>query len=116
MSSGELTLVLRGVAVGLALALMLAGFGLQRRARLALLPVLACLVAYLLRSAPQTLGWPIAVLVPLAVGAMLFPVAFWWLVHSAFEDRADVPNRVAQVAPQAVDPDGRGAPGRVRHV
>ena len=32
--------------------------------------------------------------------ALLFPVSFWWLVHNAFEDRADVdwPVCVAAVA------------------
>jgi AraC-like DNA-binding protein len=25
------------------------------------------------------------------VGALLFPVSFWWLVHNAFEDRSDLP-------------------------
>ncbi|HUG22618.1 AraC family transcriptional regulator [Piscinibacter sp.] len=87
----ELTLVLRGTAVGLALALMLAGAGLPRRARLALLPMLACLVAYLVRAAPQLRGSPIEALLPLSVGALLFPVAFWWLVRNAFEDRVDIP-------------------------
>jgi AraC-like DNA-binding protein len=86
-----LILGLRGVAVGLALALVLAGAGLPRRARLALVPVLVCLAAYLLRSAPQAWSWPGAALVPLAVGALMFPLSFWWLVHSVFDDRADLP-------------------------
>jgi len=81
MSSEELTLVLRGVAVGLALVLWLAALALQRRARLALVPVLACVAAYLLRSAPQSTGLPLAVLVPLSIAATLFPLAFWWLVR-----------------------------------
>ena len=87
----ELTLALRGIAVGLALALMLAGVGLPRRAQLALLPLLVCLAAYLLRSAPQTRGWSSEALLPLSLGALLFPLAFWWLVHSAFDDRVDIP-------------------------
>lgn len=86
-----LTFGLRGIAVGLAVALLLACTGSQRRARLALLPVLVCLVAYLMRSAPEAHAWPVAALLPLAVGALLFPLAFWWLVHCAFDDRADVP-------------------------
>ncbi|MGR4869301.1 helix-turn-helix domain-containing protein [Variovorax sp. LARHSF232] len=86
------TLALRFTAVGLALALMLAGLvGLPRRAQFALLPLLACLASYLLRSAPQARGWPVGLLLPLSLGALLFPLAFWWLVRSAFDDRVDVP-------------------------
>ncbi len=86
------TLALRFIAVGLALALTLAGLvGLPRRAQLALLPLLACLAAYLLRSAPQARSWPVGLLLPLSLGALLFPMAFWWLVRSAFDDRVDVP-------------------------
>jgi AraC-like DNA-binding protein len=87
----ELTLALRGLALGLALALLLAATGLHRQGRRALWPVLAGLMAYLLRGAPQLAGAPLAVLLPLAVGALLVPATFWWLVHSAFDDRADVP-------------------------
>jgi AraC-like DNA-binding protein len=87
----EATLALRGLAVGLCLALILAGAGAPRRARQALWPALTCLVAYVLRSAPQAGAWPVEVLFPLSVGALLFPLAFWWLVHCAFDDRADVP-------------------------
>jgi len=72
----QLALVLRGVALGLAFALAIAS---------------AWLLAYLVRSAPQLADAPAVVLLPLSVGALLFPVAFWWLVHTAFEDRADVP-------------------------
>jgi len=85
------TLALRGLAAGLVLALVLAGTTAPRRARLALGPVLACLAAYLLRSAPQANGWPGVVLLPLSAGALLFPMAFWWLVRRAFDDRVDVP-------------------------
>jgi AraC-like DNA-binding protein len=87
----EATLALRGLAVGLGLALILAGTGAPRRARQALWPALVCLAAYVLRSAPQVRGWPGEVLLPLSVGALLFPLAFWWLVHCAFDDRVDVP-------------------------
>lgn len=87
----EPTLALRFLAVGLALALMLASIRLPRRAQLALLPLLVCLAAYLLRSAPQARDWPGVVLLPLAIGALLFPLAFWWLVRSAFDDRGDIP-------------------------
>lgn len=87
----EATLALRGLAVGLGLALVLAGTGAPRRTRQALWPALACLAAYVLRSAPQARGWPAEVLLPLSVGALLFPLAFWWLVHCAFDDRVDVP-------------------------
>lgn len=81
----------RGVAVGLLLALMLAGTALAGPARRALLPMLACLGAYLLRAAPESSHAPVAWLLPLAVGALLFPVAFWWLVRNAFADRSDLP-------------------------
>ena len=84
-------LVLRAVAVSFASMLVIAGVGLPRRARWALLPMLLCLMAYLVRSAPQWAGSSPEVLLPLAVGALLFPVAFWWLVHNAFEDRTDLP-------------------------
>lgn len=84
-------LVLRGMALGLAFALVIAAAGLPSRARRALLPMLLCLLAYLVRSAPQLAEAPIGLLLPLSVGALLFPVAFWWLVHTAFEDRADLP-------------------------
>jgi AraC-like DNA-binding protein len=92
---------MRGLAVGLALALILAGAGLGPRVRWSLWPVPLCLVAYLLRSAPPVHGGPLALLLPLSVGALLFPVAFWWLVHSAFDDRADVP-RLAWAASAAL--------------
>src|SRR5262245_41685087 len=84
----SVVLGLRGVAVGLVLALTLAGVGLPGRARSALLPMLTCLFAYVLRSAPQARAWPVELVLPLSVGALLFPLAFWWLVHSAFDDRA----------------------------
>lgn len=84
-------LVLRAVAVSFAAILVIASVGLPRRARWALLPMLLCLMAYLVRSAPQWAGSGPEVLMPLAIGALLFPVAFWWLVHNAFEDRTDLP-------------------------
>jgi len=87
----QLALVLRGVALGLAFALTIATAWLPGRARRALLPMLLCLLAYLVRSAPQLAQAPVVLLLPLSVGALLFPVAFWWLVHTAFEDRADLP-------------------------
>ena len=82
---------MRSVAITFAAVLMLASAGLPRRARWALLPMLLCLTAYLVRSAPQWAALPPGVLLPLSVGALLFPVAFWWLVHNAFEDRFDMP-------------------------
>jgi AraC-like DNA-binding protein len=87
----ELALVLRGAAVGLALSLALAALSLPSRPRRALLPVLLCLVGYLVRSSPQVRTWPFAALLPMSIGALLFPLAFWWLVHNAFDDRVDVP-------------------------
>lgn len=86
-----LALGLRGVALGLAFALALATAWLPGRACRALLPMLMCLMAYLARSAPQLAGAPTIAWLPLALGALLVPVAFWWLVHTAFEDRADLP-------------------------
>jgi len=93
-----LAIALRGVALGFAFALALATVWLSGRPRRALLPMLLCLMAYLVRSAPQLGEAPTAVLLPLAVGALLFPVAFWWLVHTAFEDRADLPWPAAAAA------------------
>jgi AraC-like DNA-binding protein len=87
----QLALVLRAVAITLAAVLVIAGAGLPRRARWALVPMLLSLVAYLVRSAPEMVGSPLEQRVVFGVGALLFPVAFWWLVHNAFEDRADVP-------------------------
>lgn len=82
---------LRGLAVGLVLALLLGSLRLPIRARLALWPLLACLTAYLVRGEPLAAGWPVAALLPLSVAALVFPVAFWWLVHNVFDDRADLP-------------------------
>ena len=87
----ELTLALRGLTVGLALALLLARNGLPSRGKRALWPILACLTAYVLRSSPQAREWADAALLPLSIGALLFPLAFWWLVHCAFDDRGDLP-------------------------
>ena len=84
-------LLLRAVAVSFASVLLFASAGLPRRPRWALLPMLLCLLAYLVRSAPQMAGSSGPLLLPLAIGALLFPVAFWWLVHNAFDDRADLP-------------------------
>jgi AraC-like DNA-binding protein len=81
----------RGVAVGLLLALILLGASLASRARRALLPMLVCLGAYLLRSAPELEPATWVWLGPLALGALLFPVAFWWLVRNVFADRSDLP-------------------------
>ena len=85
-------LVLRVVAVSFASILAIASVSLPRHARWALLPMLLCLTAYLIRSAPQWVGAStIGLLLPLTIGALLFPVAFWWLVHNAFEDATDLP-------------------------
>jgi len=84
-------LVARIVAISFAAVLAIASVGLPRRARWALLPMLVCLMAYLVRSAPQSAAAPFEVLLPLSVAALLFPVAFWWLVHNAFDDRSDLP-------------------------
>ena len=51
----QLALVLRSTAVGFAFVLATASAGLPRRARLALLPMLLCLMAYLVRSAPESI-------------------------------------------------------------
>jgi len=85
------SLVLRVVALSFVSVLLIAGVGLPRRARWALLPMLLCLGAYLVRSAPQWAGASPELLLPLSVGALLFPVAFWWMVHNVFEDRTDLP-------------------------
>lgn len=93
-----LSLVLRGSAVGLVLAIALAGAHVPRRVRWALLPLLLCLAAYLVRSAPQLRDAGVEPLLPFAVGALLFPASFWWLVHNAFEDRADMPRPAVAAA------------------
>jgi AraC-like DNA-binding protein len=84
-------LVLRALAIGVALALAVALLKAPARARGAVLPVLLCVIAYLLRAAPELAQAPVAVLLPLSIGALGFPVAFWWLVRNGFEDKADVP-------------------------
>jgi AraC-like DNA-binding protein len=110
----HLPLLLRGAALGLLLALLLAvvpaGTPGSRRGRRVLLPLLACLAAYLLRSAPQLRDAPPVLLAPLAAGALLFPVAFWWLVRNAFEDRADLP-RPAALAAAVLLAAGLASPG-----
>lgn len=84
-----LELVLRSVAVSLALVLALHALRLPRRPRLALSPLLICLAAYLALPVVLCTGSPLGA--PLLVAALLFPFAFWWLAHTAFEDRNDVP-------------------------
>lgn len=87
----SLPLLLRAVAVSFALVLAVTVVGSTRKARAAMLPMLLCLVGYLIRSAPESVGLALPVLLIVHVGALLFPVALWWLVHNAFEDRADLP-------------------------
>lgn len=84
-------LVLRALAIGVALAFAVALLKAPAQARRVLLPLLLCVMAYLLRAAPELAHAPAAVLLPLSIGALGFPVAFWWLVRNGFEDRADVP-------------------------
>ncbi|TMG97312.1 MAG: helix-turn-helix domain-containing protein [Betaproteobacteria bacterium] len=84
-------LLLRTVAISLALVLALHGLALGRRPRLALLPLLACLASYLVCSAPGALCLSEAWLAPLLLASVMFPVAHWWLAHTAFADRNDVP-------------------------
>jgi AraC-like DNA-binding protein/uncharacterized membrane protein YhdT len=91
-----IALLLRGTALGFVVLLL--AVGPAGRARRALWPLLVCLVAYLLRSAPQAAGAPLWVLLPLSVGALLFPVAFWWMVRIAFDDRTDLPWAASAVA------------------
>lgn len=81
----------RGLGVGLAAVLLAIAIVVPRPGRHALLPLVLCLVAYLLRTAPQATLTPWPVLVLLSVGALLFPVAFWWLLHNVFDDRRDMP-------------------------
>lgn len=96
----DFSLLLRGAALTLVAVLAWATLRIAGRARWALLPLLVCLAAYLMRSAPQWGGAPSPVmLLPLTVGALLFPAAFWWMVHAAFADRTDVPPVVAVAAP-----------------
>ena len=96
----DFSLLLRGAALTLVAVLAWATLRIAGRARWALLPLLVCLAAYLMRSAPQWGGAPSPVmLLPLTVGALLFPAAFWWMVHGAFADRTDVPPAVAAGVP-----------------
>ena len=83
--------MLRALAIGVALAVAVALLKAPAPARRVLLPLLLCVMAYVLRSTPEVAHAPIAVLLPLSIGALAFPVAFWWLVRNAFEDKADVP-------------------------
>lgn len=92
-----IALLLRGTALGFAVLLLAVGWG-SGRARRALVPLLVCLAAYLLRSAPEAVVAPTWVLVPLAVGALLFPLAFWWLVRVAFDDQTNLAWPVPKVA------------------
>jgi AraC-like DNA-binding protein len=87
----SILLLLRGIDIGLAAVLTAVALALPGRGRRALLPLVLCLVAYLLRSAPEAMAAPLPLLVMLSVGALLFPVAFWWLHHNVFDDRADLP-------------------------
>lgn len=82
---------LRGVDIGLAGILLAVAGALPRRQSLALLPLVVCLVSYLLRSAPEAVAAPWPVLLALSIGALLFPVAFWWLLRNVFDDRSDIP-------------------------
>jgi AraC-like DNA-binding protein len=84
-------LILRALAMGVALAIAVALLKAPARARKVLLPLLLCVMAYVLRSTPALARAPVAVLLPLSIGALAFPVAFWWLVRNGFEDKADVP-------------------------
>jgi AraC-like DNA-binding protein len=89
LSSTEL--VLRTAAISLALMLALNSLRLARRPRLALLPLMVCLAAYLVCSAPGALCLVEAWLAPLLLASIVFPFAYWWLAHTAFEDRDDLP-------------------------
>jgi AraC-like DNA-binding protein len=81
----------RGIGVGLAGVLLALALALPNRERRALLPLVLCLIAYLLRSAPEAMAAPLPLVVLLSVGALLFPMAFWWLLHTVFDDRIDMP-------------------------
>jgi AraC-like DNA-binding protein len=87
----SLLIFLRGVDIGLAAVLLAVAAAMPRRLRLALVPLVVCLVSYLLRSAPEAVAAPWPVLLVPSIGALLFPVAFWWLLHNVFDDRTDVP-------------------------
>jgi len=87
----ELLSSLRGIDIGLTAVLLAFALALPPRASAVLWPLPLCLLAYLLRSAPWAVAAPVPVLLPLTSGALLFPVAFWWLLHNVFDDRADLP-------------------------
>lgn len=100
LMADDFSLLLRGAALTLAAVLACATLRMPGRARWTLLPLLVCLAAYLVRSAPQWGGAPSSpILPPLTVGALLFPAAFWWMVHGAFADRTDVPPAVVAGVP-----------------
>jgi len=84
-------LVLRTAAVSLALVLALNSLRLARRPRLALLPLMVCIASYLVCSAPGLPCLAVLWLAPLLIASIVFPFAYWWLAHTAFEDRDDLP-------------------------
>lgn len=79
-----------GLAVGLALFLALAVRG-GWRAHRPMLGVLACACAYLVCSAPSRPCCTTALTLPLLVGAIAFPFAFWHLARVALADDRWVP-------------------------
>lgn len=79
-----------GLAVGLALFLALALRG-GWRAHRPMLGVLACACAYLVCSAPSRPCCTTALTLPLLVGAIAFPFAFWHLARVALADDRWVP-------------------------
>jgi AraC-like DNA-binding protein len=81
----------RGIGIGLAGVLLVLAITLPSRGRRALLPLVLCLIAYLLRSAPEAMAAPLPLVLSLSVWALLFPMAFWWLLHTVFDDRIDMP-------------------------
>ncbi|HEY0821167.1 MAG TPA: helix-turn-helix domain-containing protein [Rhizobacter sp.] len=83
--------LVRGIDLGLAGVLIALALALPARGRRAFLPLVLCLVSYLLRSAPEAAAAPLPLLVVLSIGALLFPMAFWWLLHNVFDDRTDLP-------------------------
>ena len=87
-----LEILLRGVGVTLSLTLMMvvAARGGWRR-RLDMLALLACVAAYIVCSAPARpcCGSPVSL--PLILGAIGFPFAFWRLARVVLEDDPSVP-------------------------
>ena len=79
-----------GLGIGLALMLVLAVRG-DRRCLMAVIVLVACASGYLACSAPGHACRESLPMLPLLIGAIVFPFAFWRFARAALTDRHDVP-------------------------